>query len=179
MLSSKVLPLLLLILILIGCQQLPFPIDLQKSLGDYREGTKTFTVPVAIKNITLRTDPRTIDFGKPSPPLTYATANARIAFTLLNQDKEPIQGKALLKLYISPAGMEPWSNSFLVLSKELTLGVDQSIELTAQLTRAQLQAVNQGRVALGIEVDLTMNAYYNAVTLYWKFEKLLIGVGII
>lgn len=172
----RIVPLLLL---LVGCQQLALPIDLQKNLGEYREGAQTFSFPVGIKNITLRTDPRTVDFGKPPVPLTHAEASARITFTLFNQYNEPIQGKARFKLYISPAGMEPWSNDFLLVSRELTLSANQSIELAATLNRVQLQAVNQGRATIGIEADLETNTYTNTVTLYWKFERLLIGVGII
>lgn len=168
-----------LLLLLVGCQQLAIPIDLQRSLGEYREGAQTFYLPASIKSIALRIDPRTIDFGRPPVPLTHAEGSAKVTFTLLNQHKEPIQGKARFKLYIAPAGMEPWSNDFLLVSREITLSPNQSIEMATTLNRIQLQAVNQGRATIGIEVDLETNAYSNQVTLYWKFERLLIGVGII
>jgi len=67
----------------------------------------------------------------------------------------------------------------LVTEQTLPLDVEADLLVRGELTPAQLDGVNTGRLCLGAAFAVWGSDYFRAVTVSWRFSRLVVGVGIL
>lgn len=179
------------VLALTACQALPIPVDLP--LEGIRQGRlqQDFGGLEFGEVRRLRIPPRLFVFDPPRPPLTYGALDTRIRYVLLPDP--PSSTRATVRLYLVPpvSGTcpreavypeDPEAASRALLAQGYFSGDGQGTpveaHLQAVLGRAHLDAVNGGRVCLGMELDLSFGRPARAIEVAWEFLHLRIGAGI-
>lgn len=166
--------------VLASCRELQIPISLDP--GQYREGTETVSLPYEARSFDLRLPPEPLVFSPPSPRLTYAGVDARIAVTV--SPTPAVSGSGYFALYLANgvggcSSEDVYRRENLVTEQTLPLDVEADLLVRGELTPAQLDGVNTGRLCLGAAFAVRGSDYFRAVTVSWRFSRLVVGVGIL
>jgi len=163
-----------------ACRELQIPISLDP--GQYREGTETVPLLYEARSFDLRLRPEPLVFSPPSPRLTYAGVDARIAVAV--STAPAVDGSGYFALYLANgvggcSREDVYRRENLVTEQTLPLDVEADLLVRGELTPAQLDGVNTGRLCLGAAFAVRGSDYFRAVTVSWRFSRLVVGVGIL
>lgn len=163
-----------------ACRELQIPISLDP--GQYREGTEPVSLPYEARSFDLRLPPEPLVFSPPSPRLTYASVDARVAVAV--STAPAVDGSGYFALYLANgvggcSSEEVYRRENLVTEQTLPLDVEADLLVRGELTPAQLDGVNTGRLCLGAAFAVWSSDYFRAVTVSWRFSRLVVGVGIL
>lgn len=163
-----------------ACRELQIPISLDP--GQYREGTEPVSLHHEARSFDLRLLPEPLVFSPPSPRLTYASVDARVAVAV--STAPAVDGSGYFALYLANgvggcSSEEVYRRENLVTEQTLPLDVEADLLVRGELTPAQLDGVNTGRLCLGAAFAVRGSDYFRAVTVSWRFSRLVVGVGIL
>lgn len=163
-----------------ACRELQIPISLDP--GQYREGTETVSLPYEARSFDLRLPPEPLVFSPPSPRLTYASVDARVAVAV--STAPAVDGSGYFALYLANgvggcSSEEVYRRENLVTEQTFPLDVEADLLVRGELTPAQLDGVNAGRLCLGAAFAVQGSDYFRTVTVSWRFSRLVVGVGVL
>lgn len=147
-------------------------------LGEWKQGSQTLNLPLQVTQANVRLKPQSFSFSPPRPSLTSADGRMRITLTV-SSTEGPVSGSARVRLYLAPAGSDPYQEAYWLAENTVTLPGPSDIQIVGHLNAAQLSAVNAGRLTAGVEVIGNLDQYRSNLTVSWRITELYLGVGVL
>jgi len=175
--------LLLALFLFTACQQMPLPVNLAPE--SYRRGSfSPAPLGALIKEGRFRIPPEVLTFTPPPFPLTYADIRGQVEVELKTQPESAGGVEAMVFLAPLNEGRcrvdAVYREEHLVFREEwIPLNAPSLLAVKGQLTPAQLQGLNQGRLCLGLEVAFNSQEFIGGVRLNWDIQSLIAGVGLL
>lgn len=176
------LSLLSVLFLIAACQQMPLPVTLAPE--SYRQGSfSPEMLGVLIKEGRFRIPPEALSFTSPSFPLTYADVRGQVKVELKTQPESAGGVEAMVFLAPLTNGQcltdAVYREEHLVFLEWIPLNTPSLLAVKGQLTPAQLQGLNRGRLCLGLEVFFNSQEFVSRVRLDWEIQSLVAGVGLL
>lgn len=176
------LSLLLVLFLFTACQQMPLPATLAPE--SFRQGSFSPALPgVLIKEGRFRIPPEVLTFTSPPFPLTYADLRGRIEVEVKTRPESTGGVEATIFLAPLTNGQCPadavYREANLVFREWIPLNTPSLLEVKGQLTPAQLQGLNRGRLCLGLEAVFNSQEFISGIRLDWDIQSLIAGVGLL